>query len=289
MAEPAAQREGANESRLRKERRGVPAGGAEPGPSASDQAAETARRMRTERASDEAAAQNIERRQGITQKAGVQIDRKRIEYTPETRVGDLTISRGRQVTEREEIGAGARDRAAGAAMRQQRLESQLTRQRRQEGRGEQAREGGAPSLRDAAMLAKATPAGAAAGAAAGALTGQLSTADIQRGVGRGCILSLWGSLWLTFGHTIYFIGLLFFIAWSSRYARKYFPEIGEEWFPGPLLKKIPKTLLIPIKLGETIGILFITFWVFMLDMLCLGLFALILGLILSAARAVPGI
>jgi len=96
----------------------------------SDQAAAQAREMRNPRAaSDEAAAQNIERRQGITQTSGVQIDRKRIEYTPETQVGSMTISRGRQVTDREEMGAGAPGGITGPA-RQQRLAAQLSRERR---------------------------------------------------------------------------------------------------------------------------------------------------------------
>lgn len=258
--------------------------------------------MRTERSSDEAAAQNIERRKGITQTAGVQIDRKRTEYVPETQVGDLSISRGRQVTEREEMGAGAgrggaaaMDSAQSAAGRQQRLESQLTRSRRQDQRGEEGKEGGkggeggGMSLRDARALSKATPAGLAANVAIDAASGKLSKSDIQRGVGRGCVLSLWNSMWLTLGHNIYPLILIFFLAWSSRFARNYVPEVGEEWFPAPLLKKLPKPLLIPIKLGEIVGMSFILFWVFFLDVLCIGLLAFILALIIEAARAVASI
>ena len=51
-----------------------------------------------------------------------------------------------------------------------------------------------------------------------------------------------------------------------------------------MLAKIPKPLLIPIKMAEILGLAFILFWVFMLDMACLGLLALILGAILSAAN-----
>ncbi len=249
----------------------------------SDGAAEDARRMRTERASDEAAAQNIERRQGITQRAGVQIDRKRVEYTPETRVGDLTISRGRQVTEREEMGAGARDRGAGAALRQQRFESQLRRQKRQ-GPG-QGKEGGV-SAKQVMSLAKKSPVGLAATAAVGALQGNFTNPAMGRTVGRGCVRSLWTSLWPTFGHTIYLIGIIFFIAWSSRFARKWLPQIGEEWFPPELISKIPKGVLVPLKLAELIGILFVLFWVLLLDLACLGLWAFMLAVLLSATNFV---
>lgn len=168
--------------------------------------------------------------------------------------------------------------------RQQRLENQLNRQRRQEQKPEREEKGGGgPSLRDAAKLAKASPAGMAAGLALkGAANQGLPIKDIQRGIGRGCIMSLWNSLWLTFGHTIYFIAILFFIAWSSKYARKYIPEVGEEWFPAELAKKIPKAALIPLKLGEIVGILFILFWVLVIDLACIGLFGLILGVIVSA-------
>jgi len=186
--------------------------------------------------------------------------------------------------------ARSNDQGTSAATRQQRLESQLQRTRRQEQeprKEEKSGGGGAPSLRDATMLAKATPAGAVAGAAAGLATGRLSTEDIQRGVGRGCILMLWNSLWLTFGHTIYFIVILFLIASSSKYARKYFPEVGEEWIPSDLLKKISKAARIPIKMAEIVGIAFILFWVFMIDMACIGIIALLLAVIMSAVNFLP--
>lgn len=277
----ASRQEQANESRLRVARR-EPPGEAQPGPSAGDKAAAWTKEQRTSRPSDEAARQNIERRQGITQRAGVQIDRKRIEYTPETRVGNMTISSGKQVTEREEMGAGAKDRGVGAVMRQQRLESQLNRGRRQGQSGGKGGGGGGMSAKEAMSLAKATPATAAAMIAAQAATGQLSKADIQRGMGRGCVLSLWNSMWLTFGHNIYPLMIIFWMAWASKFARQYVPEVGEEWFPAPLLKKIPKPLLIPIKLGEIVAMSFILFWVFMLDMLCIGFLAFLLAIILSA-------
>ncbi|HTK60669.1 MAG TPA: hypothetical protein VL283_05715, partial [Candidatus Baltobacteraceae bacterium] len=202
----------------------------------SDEAAQQAQQMRTERPSDEAAAQNLERRQGIAQRAGVQIDRQRTEYVPQTQVGNLSIDRGRQVTDREEMGAGAQDRNAGAAVRQQRLASQLSRDRRQMGAGKTV----------GAMAGKGAPGGAlgkgvsaVGGARAKAVMmaaetlqkGGFDKKEIQQTFGRGCVKMLWQNLWLTFGHSIYFLVVIFLASSQSRYARKWFPEIGEEWFP----------------------------------------------------------
>ncbi|MEK7546174.1 MAG: hypothetical protein AAB554_03830 [Patescibacteria group bacterium] len=175
---------------------------------------------------------------------------------------------------------GGGDQAMGGVARQRQMENRLNLQRRQEEKPEKEEKGeGGLSLRDAMALAKASPTGALASAAPGQV---LSKEEIQRGIGRGCIMMLWNSLWLSFGHTIYLIGILFYVAWASKYARKYFPEVGEEWFPSQILKKIPKAALIPIKLAEIVGISFILLWTLMLDIACIGLLALILGVIISA-------
>jgi len=244
--------------------------------------------MRTERASDEAAAQNVERRQGITQRAGVQIDRRTVQYTPQSQVGNLQISRGQQVTQREELGAGARtrDRNAGAALRQQRFEGQLNRNRRQGQKLGAPGGGGSISPRQAASLAKKNPYVMAATTAAGALSGNLDKTEIQQTFGRGCVKMLWQNLWMTFGHSVYFLAAIFLATSQSRYARKYFPRIGEEWFPPDLLKKIPKAARVPLQLAETLGLLFVLFWVLVLDISCLGMFAFLLGILLSVANAV---
>jgi hypothetical protein len=109
---------------------------------------------------------------------------------------------------------------------------------------------------------------------------------MQRGIGRGCIMGLWGSLWPTFGHTIYLISIIFLAAWASKYVRKYVPKVGEEWLPSEALGRIPKSMLLPIKLGEIVGIAFILFWTLMLDLACLGLLVLVIALIASAADIV---
>lgn len=275
----------------------------------SDQAAAQAKQMRSPRAaSDEAAVQNIERRQGITQKSGVQIDRKRIEYTPETQVGNMTISRGQQVTDREEMGAGAPGGITGPA-RQQRLAAQLSRDRRA------APGGNRPGVRDAAnaalgaadmakvatMPARATPAGAAVGAGLEGATGGakaammalkavksggISKKELSQTFGRGCVKILWQNLWLTFGHSIYFLAIIFFASAHSKFARKYFPRVGEEWFPPDLISKIPKAAMLPLKLAELCGIGFVMFWVLLLDLTCIGMFAFFIGIIVTATGAV---
>jgi hypothetical protein len=259
MAESAAQREGDNESRLHRERLASSR--------ASDAAAdENRQRMSGARASDEAARQNLQRFSGVS-------GDDRVGPTMGWQAPPPVASRPTDAS----LGGAARDRA---------MEDRLNGTRRQEERQSEQRPsgGGGPSIRDATMLAKSTPAGLAASTAAGLATGQLSTEEMQRGVGRGCIMGLWNSLWLTFGHTIYPLAILFYMAWASKYVRKYIPEVGTEWIPGPMLAKIPKPLLIPIKMAEILGLAFILFWVFMLDMACLGLLALILGAILSAAN-----
>lgn len=184
-------------------------------------------------------------------------------------------------------GAQDEDRRVGGIARQQRMENQLNFQRRQKESPPEKPRGGdseAPSIRDVAKLAKASPAGAVAGSLGSLGSGKgLPLDEIQRGVGRGCVRMLWQFVWPSFGHTIYLIGIIFLIAWSSKFARKYVPEVGEEWFPPDLLKKIPKPMLIPIKLAELVGMAFILFFVFMLDILCLGSLAMLLAIIFTVA------
>ena len=286
MAEPRpagpTRQETANESRLLAARRASQQGEAQPGPSEADEAVASTRQLRTERASDQAAQQNKELRQGITQKAGLQIDRQRIEYTPQTQVGNLTISRGQRVTDREEVGAGAR----GGFARQQRLENQLNLQRRQDKKPGEGKSGGV-SARQAMALAKGSPAGVAANVALkGIAKGGLPVSEIRQTFGRGLVKMCWTNLWLTFGHSIYFIAIIFFISGNSRYAQKYFPKVGEEWFPPEMLSKIPKGVLAPLKFAETVGIAFVLFWVLLLDLVCIGLFAFFLAIIISATNFV---
>lgn len=176
---------------------------------------------------------------------------------PESQVGNMTISRGRQVTEREEMGAGEKDQ-------------------------------GGLSLRGAAQLAKKNPYAMAATTAGTAGLGMLKGeggAVIEQGkvmMGRGCVKGLWSFLWPSLGHTIYPIAIIYLLSSHSRYARRYMPELGDTWVPPELLSKIPKPLRIPLKLGELLAIMFILFWTLMIDLACIGVIALILAVIISA-------
>lgn len=109
---------------------------------------------------------------------------------------------------------------------------------------------------------------------------QQSSRMMMGGVIRGC----WGALWMSFGHTIYFIDILFLAQAGSKYLRKYIPAVGEEWFPPQFLKLIPKTTLLPIKLGEILAMAFITFWVFMIDMLLISVFAVVYSIVDGVAK-----
>ncbi|WKZ28967.1 MAG: hypothetical protein QY323_05600 [Patescibacteria group bacterium] len=147
------------------------------------------------------------------------------------------------------------------------------------------------SMRDAMSLAKnptpgglamklATPSG---GTGPGGIP--MSGEEAKKMVGNALIKISWGNLWLTFGHSIYIIDILFFAGWASKYLRQYIPEVGKEWFPGELGKKIPAHALLPIKLGEYVAMFLITFLVAAFDLLLLGAIAFILGAILDVARA----
>jgi hypothetical protein len=151
------------------------------------------------------------------------------------------------------------------------------------------------SMKDAMSLAKnptptgltlklATPSGSAG---PGGLP--MSGEDIKKMVGNGLIKMSWSNLWMTFGHSIYIIDILFFAGWASKYLRQYIPEIGREWFPGEIGKKIPAHALLPLKLGEIVAISFITFWVLIIDLALLGALGFILGAIMDAGRAVDSI
>lgn len=180
--------------------------------------------------------------------------------------------------------AGGAQAMSGVA-RQQQLETQLNLQRRQEQKPENDEQDDRPSPRQDATAAAGKQGGPESLMNVGPGQG-LPTEDIQRGVGRSCLMSLWNSLWPTFGHTIYFIAILFFISWASKFARTFIPSIGEEWFPSQLLKKMPKATLIPIKLAETVAVMFLLFFVLMLDLGCIAILAFILGAIMSAASLV---
>ncbi len=145
------------------------------------------------------------------------------------------------------------------------------------------------SMRDAVALAKGGPTGLAFQAiAGGGGTGPggmpMNADQVKKMIGHGLIKMSWANLWLTFGHSIYFIFILFFSGWASTYLRQYIPEVGMEWFPGDIASKIPKHMFLPLKLGEIIAISFIMFWVILFDLIILGCLGVVLGIVMDAAR-----
>lgn len=103
-------------------------------------------------------------------------------------------------------------------------------------------------------------------------------------VGRGIIKGLWSALWPSLGHTIFLIALLFYATKHSSFFRRFFPRLGEEWVPEEVLKRMPKSALIPIKAAETVAITVILVLVLMLDITALGTAAMLLALITSASN-----
>ena len=150
-------------------------------------------------------------------------------------------------------------------------------------------------MKDAVSLAKnPTPAGLAvklATPAGGTGPGgiPMSGEEIKTMVGGALIKMSWSNLWLTFGHSIYVIDILFFAGFASKYLRQYIPEIGKEWFPGDLGKKMPAHALLPIKLGEIVAILVITFFVAILDIALLAMLGFLIALLMDGERAIDSI
>ncbi len=189
-----------------------------------------------------------------------------------------------------QVGSTAVDQAIGRQSREQSMASRLQRERNAS--GAQEGEGGGLSVRDVASMAKmaknATPAGMAAqqflvGSGPGGLPA--SGEDAKRMIGNALVKMSWSNLWMTFGHSVYVLDVLFFAGWASTYLRKYIPEVGTEWIPPDILKKTSKHLLLPLKLGEIVALSFITFWVLCIDLLILGCIGFIVGLVMTIKNA----
>ncbi len=187
----------------------------------------------------------------------------------------------------ERESAPAVDQAISRQSRERGFESRLRRDRFRD----QTQGGGGLSMKDAISLAKnPTPTGLAmklatptGGTGPGGVP--MSGEEVKKMIGNALIKVSWSNLWLTFGHSIYVIAILFFAGWASNYLRQYIPEVGMEWFPGDLGKKMPKHTLLPLKLGEIVAIAFIMFWVLMIDLIMLGIIGLTLGLAMDAYHA----
>ncbi len=188
-------------------------------------------------------------------------------------------------------GAAAADQAVTRQSREARLEGQLRQSRfRDRAAAMKSPKGGGLSAKDAAMLLKGgTPAGMAlklATPAGGTGPGGLpmNAEQMKKMIGNGLIKMSWSNLWITFGHSIYVIDILFFAGWASKYLRQYIPEVGKEWFPGEIGNKMPPHALLPLKLGEIVAMGLITFCVLMIDLMVLAAVGFLLGALLDVAR-----
>lgn len=189
-------------------------------------------------------------------------------------------------TEQDETGA-----RRGGRPWQESARMALARLRQKPGQGANA----GLSMKDAVALAKnPTPSGLAfklATPAGGTGPGgvPMSEQELKTMVGNALIKMSWSNLWITFGHSIYVIDLLFFAGFASKYLRQYIPEIGKEWFPGDLGRKMPAHALLPIKLGEIVAMVLITLLVFLLDLALLAMLGFLIAALMDAGRAVDSI
>lgn len=147
------------------------------------------------------------------------------------------------------------------------------------------------SMKDAMKLAKnPTPTGIAMqlamnGGGSGPGGMPMNADQAKRMIGNALIKSSWSNLWMTFGHSVYILCILFFAGWASKYLRQYIPEVGREWFPGEMGNKVPAHVLLPLKLGEIVALAFILFWVVLIDIAFIATIGFVVGLIFTVSDA----
>lgn len=92
-------------------------------------------------------------------------------------------------------------------------------------------------------------------------------------IGAFIIRLSWAMLWVTWGHSIYIIDLMFFIGFAVPFlGRMIVPEVGMEWFVGMNFKNkapISKATVQVIKVAEFTAMFVITFLVASVDLLFL--------------------
>lgn len=188
-------------------------------------------------------------------------------------------------------GAQAVDQAAGREAREQRLRAGLM-QARTAGQGQApAAAGGGPAAggSGAGVMAAALKGGGGVGGAAAALAGGGGGAQVLEGIGQklggGAIKALWEALAPSFAHSIWLIDLIFFLGWSSKFFRRWIPEVGHEWLQPDVVKKIPKNLLLPLKYAELTAIILITLLVAAADLMILTMIVFMITVIMAVAGA----
>lgn len=113
--------------------------------------------------------------------------------------------------------------------------------------------------------------------------------DPKRAIGIGLIRGCWATLWLSAGHTMYFLAILFFAGWASKYVRQYIPEVGMEWIPQQVARRTSKIAFLPLKFGEIVAIAFLLFWVLMFDLILMAILSLLLAFFMTVKSTVGSI
>lgn len=122
----------------------------------------------------------------------------------------------------------------------------------------------------------------------GAGASQEMTAQMKKFAGVMWIRANWAWIFPSFGHTIYFINLSYFIGFMRKFIGFYLPieipAVGEAWLyqPGSKTMSGGKTKALVLKLFEFLAIAFITLLVVAVDMLFLASIGII---IVMAAKA----
>lgn len=177
-------------------------------------------------------------------------------------------------------GASAVDQAAANEAREQRLQTGLMQarsSRRQEGGSSESSGGASFGKMAGAAAASSGPAGAALGNVAGGGGG----AGMGQKLGAGIIKGCWEGLAPSFGLTVIILDMMFLLGYSSKFFRKYIPEVGHEWIPEEVRKTIPKAALLPVKYAELTALVLVTGLV----SLALAVLAFIIVFIVSLVMA----
>jgi hypothetical protein len=153
------------------------------------------------------------------------------------------------------------DQAIANESREQRLQTGLM-----QARGGRGQEGGSSAPQGGASLGRMAGAAAGAGGGTGAALANAAggggiegaAGGMGQRLGTGIIKGCWEAMAPTFGLTVIILDIMFFLGYSSKFFRKYIPEIGHEWIPEQARQAIPKSVLLPIKYAELSALVLVT-------------------------------
>lgn len=132
-------------------------------------------------------------------------------------------------------------------------------------------------------------------------------AFMKKWIGAMWIRTCWMWLWPSFGHSIYLINITFFIGFMSKFARRWIPEVGAEWFyisPGMRVgaggapqkgrsskasRAGTKAAVMVVKVGELGAMGLITFLVAMFDIFVILVLMFIILTIEKIVSIIPGL